>query len=110
MNFEGIVRLILAEELIGTQQLRKRTVVLDEAGDNQYKGSIAIDFFNDKIDLLNDLRPGDAVRVSLNVKAREYNGKRYNGLTWRKIEKTTATMGNTVGWATEASSADDFPF
>lgn len=110
MIYEWIVRTLLAEETIWTQQLRKRTIIIDESGDAQYKGSIAVDFFNDKIDLITVLRTGDAVKVWLNFKSREYNGKRYNSISGWKIEKANANGSATDTSSGQANDEDLFPF
>mgnify|MGYP005669017909 CR=1 FL=1 len=86
MIYEWVVVQLLPEEEVGQNKLRKRTIILEEAGDSQYKWWLAVDFFNDKIDMIASLKTGEAVKVYLNAKTREYNGKWYNSITGRRIE------------------------
>lgn len=64
----------------------KRTVVLEEVSDKDYKWWIAFDLIKDKVFLIDAYNVGDTVEVSLNFKASEYNGKYYTNINWRKIE------------------------
>lgn len=95
------------EETVGQNNLRKLTFVLEEDTDKEYKGSIAIDIFGDKVDIMKDYKQGDKVKAGLNFRAREYNGRRFNGVSARRIDKTE--------WATasanpSAPADDDLPF
>jgi len=63
---------------------KKRTVVI--ATDEQYSQSIPIDFVQDKCDLLNSYSIGQEVKVSVNIRGNEYNGKYYVSLNGWRIE------------------------
>ena len=45
-----------------------------------------VDFFGEKCGLIAEIKPGDIVKVLFNPRAKEYNGKRYNSISGRKIE------------------------
>lgn len=64
---------------------RKRTVVVET--DEQYKQSIPIDFVQDKCDILNAYPVGESVKVGINIRGNEYNGKYYVSLNGWRIEK-----------------------
>ena len=95
------------EETVGQNNLRKLTFVLEEDTDREYKWSIAVDIFGDKIDMLAWFKQGDKVKASLNFRAREYNGRRFNGVSARKIEKSQWATAND---APSAPADDDLPF
>lgn len=103
MEFEGIITMIWSEETIWQNNARKVTFVVEEETDKEFKWSIAIDLWNDKVDLIKDFNQGDKVKVGLNFRAREYNGRRFNGVSAWRLEKTN--------WSSNVSSAtDDLPF
>lgn len=88
MNFEWKIIFIGAEEKVWKNWIPKITFVVEEEG-KEYPSSIAIDVWKDKIDEIKKFVVGDIVKLSLNSKAREYNGKYFNSISaWRfqKIE------------------------
>lgn len=93
MIFEGIITQLLAKETITTWwwDREKRTFVLEEISDREYKASIAVDVRWEKVMILDQFPVWTAVKVSMNSRAREYNGKRYNSISAWKIEA--------VGWS-----------
>jgi len=70
MQYTGFVKFIGPRETIG-EGVEKQTVVLEENTDREFKGSIAVDFFRDKINLLSDVNTGDLITVHLNARANE---------------------------------------
>ena len=53
---------------------QKQIIVVKTPGE-KYPQEIPIEFVNDKIDRLNDLREGDLVSVSADLRGREYEGR-----------------------------------
>jgi len=106
MNFEWIITLIGNEETVWQNNLRKITFVIEEDSDKEFKWSIAVDVFWEKVDMMKDYKVWDKVNASLNSRAREYNGRRYNSISAWRLEKTnwssTSTNSNTAN--------DDIPF
>ena len=103
MQYQGFVKFIGPKETIG-EGVDKQTIVLEENTDREYKGSIAVDFFRDKINLLADVNTWDLITVHLNARANESKNQPwrwFNSITCRRIEKAS--------WA-ETSSSDDLPF
>lgn len=88
MKFEWKVTNVLSPETIqtGWWDRKKQSIVLEENTDSEYPWSIVVDFWWDKTNLLWDVRTWDTIVVFMNSKAREYNGRRFNSITWRKIE------------------------
>ena len=102
MQYQGFVKFIGPKETIG-EGVDKQTIVLEENTDREYKGSIAVDFFRDKINLLADVNTGDLITVHLNARANESKnqpGRWFNSITCWRIEKASG----------ESSASDDLPF
>ena len=103
MQYQGFVKFIGPKETIG-EGVEKQTIVLEENTDREYKGSIAVDFFRDKINLLADVNTGDLITVHLKARANESKnqpGRWFNSITCWRIEKSSSEGTN--GW-------DDLPF
>ncbi len=104
MQFTWKIVFIWDVESVGANNSPKQTIVLEEHNDKEYKSSLAVDFWSDKTGLLQSYSIGDIVTVSLNPKAREYNGKYYNSISCRKIE-----WSSNLSWK-PSDSDDDLPF
>lgn len=55
--------------------------------DEQYPSDIPIEFFKDKASFLDDYTIGDSVKIDVNIKGSEYQGKYYVGLIGWRISK-----------------------
>lgn len=116
MEFAGTITNLIPEELVGQNQLRKKAIVVEEITDREFKGSVIVDFYGDKCDLLNGFKVGDQVKVGLNFRAREYNNKRYNGVSGWRVDSLVwggeAPQVPAAGWAAPATTSyeDDLPF
>ena len=107
MQYEGIITNILDVEQIGENKTDKRTVILEENSDREYKGGLAFDLWGEKVSLIDAYKVGDIINTSLNVKVREYNGRRYNSISAWKLEGKGST-DTTV--PAEKEGDDDLPF
>jgi len=92
MEVIGKVRVVNAEQQVSAS-FRKRELVV--ATEEQYPQYISINFVQDKCDLLNDLNVGDAVKVSINLRGREWvdpqgDTKYFNDIQGWRVEKTGA--------------------
>jgi len=85
MEVTGKVHLIGQTETVGNNGFTKRQIVI--ATDEQYVQHIPIDFVKDKTSLLDNYKVGDSVKVSINVRGSEYQGKYYVNLQGWRIEK-----------------------
>ena len=81
-------------QTVGKNNLEKRTVVLEEHTEKEYKGGIAFDLIKDKTSLIDKFKIWDVVDVSLNFKASEYNGRYFTNISAWKIELVTEGVGN----------------
>ena len=85
MEVAGKVHLIGQTEEVGSNGFTKRQVVI--ATDEQYVQHVPIDFVKDKTSILDSYKVGDEVKVSVNVRGNEYNGRYYVNLQGWRIEK-----------------------
>lgn len=89
MKFTGIIKVITSAEEVNAD-ITKQTLVLEEVSDRQFKGGVAVDFLNDSRALLEEVKAGDVVTVSINSRVNEsktQEGKYFNSLNGWKIEK-----------------------
>lgn len=109
MEFTGKIIFKGEPETFGENNTQKLYVVLEEVTDREYKSSIAVEFYNDKTALIEPYSQWDVVKAFLNPRAREYNGRRYNGISCRKIE---AQNGSAPAAAANngPDNTDDLPF
>ncbi|MCK5089397.1 MAG: DUF3127 domain-containing protein, partial [Hyphomicrobiaceae bacterium] len=61
----GTIRIVKDENRI-SQKFSKREIVIDTGGD--YPQLLAVEFVNDKIDLIAACKPGDSVQVEVNIR------------------------------------------
>lgn len=105
MEILGTVKVIGAEETVGAAgTFKKRLIVIQT--DEQYPQSVPVDFVQDKCSVLDKYAVGDKVKVSVNVRGNEYNGKFYVSLNGWKIEKTSSVEVP----APTTTTTDDLPF
>tara|TARA_R100001460_G_scaffold102316_1_gene146728 strand:- start:33 stop:380 length:348 start_codon:yes stop_codon:yes gene_type:complete len=71
-----------------SDSFQKREIVLTNHG--EYNNELKIDFYNAKIDLVNNLKVGDMVKVHINVFS-------------RLAQKTGSYFNNVIGWKIEDS-------
>jgi single-strand DNA-binding protein len=65
-------------ELVGTDQFHKQTFWVLETGD--YAKPVAFELMGKVLEKMKPLHKGDVVKVSFNIKSREYNGRSYTNL------------------------------
>lgn len=96
MKFEWIIKTIWEEEVVGKNSIPKLTFIVEEVSEKEWKASIAVNLFKDKIDIIKKFSVGDNVIVHLNSKCNEYNGKFYNSITGWKIEGKYSSPDETL--------------
>ena len=92
MEVTGRIKVINAEQQISAT-FKKRELVVTT--DEQYPQHIMIEFTQDKTDLLNNYAPGEEVKVSINLRGREWvnpqgETKYFNSIQGWRIEKVQA--------------------
>ena len=96
MEVEGKIKKIDETKEYGNNGFRKREVVVTT--DEQYPQHIAIEFVQDKTDLLNSYSVGQNVKVSINLRGREWTDpkgevKYFNSIQGWRIENLQAAQG-----------------
>ena len=81
----GKVILIGQTEMVGTAGTFKKRLIVVETNE-QYPQKIPVDFVQDKCAILDKYAVGQTVKISVNVRANQYNDKYYVSLNGWKIE------------------------
>lgn len=101
---------------------RKRELVLTT--DEQYPQTLLIEFVQDRVNLLNNVQVSDRVKVSINLRGREWKApdgriRYFNTIQGWRIEKAEASGGSTAAPETaetkpdlkvDEGEEDDLPF
>ena len=90
MEVTGNVKVIGQVQTFGNNGLRKREMVVTT--DEQYPQHIMIEFVQDKCDLLNGFGVGQPVKVSINLRGRE----------WVNPQGETKYFNSIQGWRIES--------
>ncbi len=119
MEVQGKIKVIGEIETFGASGFRKRNLVLTTS--EQYPQDLALEFVQDKVDVLNNYKVGDTVKVGINLRGREWinpegEAKYFNSIVGWRIEKAESDLevaaqqvGKTFD-AVDAIVADDLPF
>ena len=117
MEVTGTLKLINDTQTFGSSGFRKRELVLTT--DETYPQMIQIEFVQDKCDLLNPFQVGQKVKISINLRGREWidpqgEAKYFNTIQGWRIEKLDIQNVNDipVKGAEEISpdNVDQLPF
>lgn len=108
MDFTGKIIYKGKRETIGQNGMEKLSLVLEEISDKDYKSSLMIECFKDKIDMVENLGVGDTIKAYVNPRAREYNGRRYNTVACRKVDIIAQGAGGSSDSGYDDN--DDLPF
>ncbi len=93
MEVSGTIKVINPEQQI-SPSFKKRELVVTT--DEQYPQHILIEFTQDKTDLLNSYSVGEAVKVSINLRGRE----------WVNPQGETRYFNSIQGWRVEKAGAE----
>lgn len=94
MEVQGRIKLINEETQVGST-FKKRELVVTT--DESYPQHILIEFTQDKCDILNNYKAGDSVKVSINLRGREWvnpqgETKYFNSIQGWRIEKQDTSI------------------
>ncbi len=98
MEIQGKIKMIDETKTFGSNGFRKREVVVTT--EEQYPQHILVEFVQDKCDLLNSYTVGQDVKISINLRGREWTNpqgevKYFNAIQGWRIENLQAAEGNT---------------
>mgnify|MGYP002629028151 CR=1 FL=1 len=99
MEVSGKIKLIDETKTFGAKGFRKRDVVVVTS--EQYPQSILVEFIQDKCDLLDSYNVGQDVKISINIRGREWTNpqgevKYFNAIQGWKIEAMSAAPDSNV--------------
>lgn len=83
MELEGSVKLV-SETQTFNSGFQKREFVLTTK--EQYPQDVKFELVKDRIDLIDQYKPGDDIKVHFNIRGNEYNGRYYVNLQAWRIE------------------------
>jgi hypothetical protein len=107
MILTGEIKIIYDEQQV-TDTFKKREFVIQT--DETYPQQIKIETTKEKTELLNGLKIGDSVAVSINIRGREWNDKYFVNIQAWRIEKTGSAKQETKPEPVQTNDSDDIPF
>jgi len=89
MEIQGKIKMVGETKTYGNNGFRKREVVVTT--EEQYPQHILVEFVQDKTDLLNNYNVGQSVKISINIRGREWTNpqgevKYFNSIQGWRIE------------------------
>ena len=69
MELQGTVKKIFETQTFASRFQKREMVILTQ---EQYPQPISIEFLQDKIDLLQNVKEGESVKVGINIRGREW--------------------------------------
>lgn len=94
MEVTGKIKMLGDAKNVGSGSFLKRELVVTT--EEQYPQHILVEFVQDKCDLLNSFKVGEAVKVSINLRGRE----------WVDPQGVTKYFNAIQGWRVERVAAD----
>ena len=96
MELQGTIKKISDIQTFASGFQKREMVILTE---EQYPQPINVEFLQDKCDLLNAYKEGDKVKVSINIRGREWTSpqgevKYFNSITGWRLEKVEGANFN----------------
>ncbi|MFV8324322.1 DUF3127 domain-containing protein [Flavobacterium sp. ZS1P14] len=97
MEVTGKIKMLGDAKNVGSGSFLKRELVVTT--DEQYPQHILVEFVQDKCDLLNSFKVGEAVKVSINLRGREWIdpqgvAKYFNAIQGWRVERLAAEAPN----------------
>ncbi len=94
MEVTGKIKMIDQTKEVGSAGFKKRDVVVTT--DEQYPQHILVQFVQDKCDLLNTFQVGEAVKIDINLRGRE----------WTNPQGETVYFNTIQGWRIAKAQAE----
>jgi hypothetical protein len=97
MEIQGTIKHIEQTKTVGSGGFRKRELIVTT--DEQYPQHLMIEFVQDKTDMLDAYKVGQPVKVSINLRGREWTNpqgevKYFNSIQGWRIESLQSTGSN----------------
>jgi len=84
MEVTGKIKMIDQTKEVGSSGFKKRDVVVTT--DEQYPQHILVQFVQDKCDLLNSYQVGEAVKIDINLRGREWTNPQGEPVSFNTIQ------------------------
>lgn len=84
MEVTGKIKMIDQTKEVGSAGFKKRDVVVTT--DEQYPQHILVQFVQDKCDLLNNFQVGEAVKIDINLRGREWTNQQGETVYFNTIQ------------------------
>ena len=94
MEIQGKIKMVGETQTFGANGFRKRELVITT--EEQYPQHIMVEFVQDKTDLLNNYQVGQEVKISINLRGRE----------WVNPQGETKYFNSIQGWRIESLQQD----
>lgn len=114
MEITGKIKVLGNTQTVGSSGFRKRELVITT--EEQYPQTIMTEFVQDKCDILNNYKVGQDVKVSINLRGREWvnpqgETKYFNSIQGWRIEGVSATNQEPLPQqVVSQDDPDDLPF
>ena len=121
MEVTGKIKLINEAQTFGASGFRKRELVITTS--EQYPQMIMVEFVQDKCDLLNNYQVGQDVKISINLRGREWinpegvakyfnsiQGWRIEGLQPEAVQNEMPPLEELKATDLSENEPDDLPF
>lgn len=95
MEIQGRIKMLGETKTFGNNGFRKREVVVTT--EEQYPQHILVEFIQDKTDLLNNFNVGQSVKISINIRGRE----------WTNPQGEVKYFNSIQGWRIESLQSDE---
>jgi len=95
MELTGKIKVVNETQTFGTFQKREFVLVTDD----QYPQTIGLELHQDKVDLIDEYKVGENVKVSINLRGKE----------WVNPEGISKYFNSIVGWRIEKVEAVETP-
>ncbi|QIK16399.1 DUF3127 domain-containing protein [Blattabacterium sp. DPU] len=111
MEIIGIVKKLFNVQKFDSGFQKREIVITTE---EPYPQNVLIEFIQDKVDLLENIKPKDKIKIFINIRGREWTNsegivKYFNSIQGWKIEDPTGTSNRTSSKNRSSSlSSDDF--
>ncbi len=84
MEVTGKIKMIDVTKEVGSAGFKKRDIVVTT--DEQYPQHISVQFVQDKCDLLNNYQVGEAVKIDINLRGREWTNQQGETVYFNTIQ------------------------
>lgn len=112
MQIEGKIKVIKETQHV-SDKFRKREFVLTTEESTPYPQHLQIELTQDKTELINNYQVGDKVKVSINLRGREYTGNDGVVKYFNTIQAWRIESGQSAGATSNpvvSNDNDDLPF